>query len=51
MEKQKVKVGMEHFKTNLSGMKCCIVFFFKHLMNEYLMKNYGDRVGCYPSRP
>ena len=28
MEKQKVKVGMEHFKINLSGMKCCIVFFF-----------------------
>ena len=25
----------------------------KQLMNEveYLMKNYGDRGGCYPSRP
>ena len=27
MEKQKVKIGVEHFRINLSGMKRLIVFY------------------------
>ena len=33
MEKQKVKIGMEHFKIDLSGMKCLIVFYI--LKNDH----------------
>ena len=45
--------GMSVWKQKYAAINICILLFNNKLMNEagYLMKNYGDRGGCYPSRP
>ena len=45
--------GMSAWKQKYAAIDICILLFKNILMNEagYLMKNYGDRGGCYPSRP
>ena len=45
--------GMSAWKQKYAAINICILLFKNILMNEagYVMKNYGVRGGCYPSRP
>ena len=45
--------GMSAWKQKYAVINICILLFKNILMNEagYVMKNYGVRGGCYPSRP